>query len=134
MSPEQVRGEELDARTDLFSFGVVLYEMAGGKPAFEALRRRETMNAILRDDPPALPALGAAGFGLDRAPLPGERGPIVDSNPRQIWLLRSRHYRYHSCAQGRAGIRHRGSGRRCRPPASQFWRRSGYTGLASRIR
>jgi len=55
MSPEQVRSEDLDERTDLFSFGVVLYEMAGGKPAFGGRSSAETMGAILRDDPPELP-------------------------------------------------------------------------------
>jgi hypothetical protein len=62
MSPEQVRGEPVDHRSDIFSFGAVLYEMATGKRAFQARSSVETMNAILRDDPPAI--------GPDTPPLP----------------------------------------------------------------
>jgi serine/threonine protein kinase len=54
MSPEQVRGELIDSRSDIFSFGAVLYEMLTGKRAFKRATSAETMTAILRDEPPAL--------------------------------------------------------------------------------
>src|ERR1700728_974614 len=52
MSPEQVKAKDLDARTDLFSFGAVLYEMATGKLPFEGSSPGEICSAILRDEPP----------------------------------------------------------------------------------
>jgi eukaryotic-like serine/threonine-protein kinase len=56
MSPEQVRGNVADARSDLFSLGVVLYEMVSGKRAFAGDSAVETMNAILKQEPPDLDA------------------------------------------------------------------------------
>ena len=54
MSPEQVRGLPVDHRTDIFSFGAVLYEMLAGRRAFRGDSQVETMNAILKEDPPEL--------------------------------------------------------------------------------
>jgi len=54
MSPEQVRGETVDYRSDIFSFGAVLYEMLTGKRAFVGDTTVETMNAVLKNDPPEI--------------------------------------------------------------------------------
>jgi Tol biopolymer transport system component len=56
MSPEQLRGEPVDARSDIFSLGAVLYEMFSGNRAFKGKTAVETMSAILREDPPEMVA------------------------------------------------------------------------------
>jgi eukaryotic-like serine/threonine-protein kinase len=54
MSPEQARGKTADYRSDQFSFGVILYEMASGKKAFDKPESVQTMSAILTEDPPPI--------------------------------------------------------------------------------
>ncbi|HEV8253115.1 MAG TPA: serine/threonine-protein kinase, partial [Vicinamibacteria bacterium] len=54
MSPEQARGGRVDHRSDVFSFGVVLYEMFSGRRPFQGPSRVETLHAILKDPPPPL--------------------------------------------------------------------------------
>jgi len=60
MAPEQVRGEPADTRTDIFSFGSVLYEMLSGARSFRRDTAAETMTAVLKDDPPELSEGGRA--------------------------------------------------------------------------
>jgi len=59
MAPEQLEGKEkeVDARTDIFAFGAVVYEMATGKRAFEGKSQASVIGAILKDDPPPMSSL-----------------------------------------------------------------------------
>ncbi|MBI2835760.1 MAG: serine/threonine-protein kinase [Acidobacteria bacterium] len=67
MAPEQVRGQTVDARADIFAFGAVLYEMLSGRRAFVGETPADTMTAILRNDPPDIATINAAlPAALDR--------------------------------------------------------------------
>jgi eukaryotic-like serine/threonine-protein kinase len=69
MSPEQVRAEPVDARSDIFSFGCVLYEMIAGKRAFQAGTGVETMHAILKAEPQE--------FEIEQSKMPPSLATIV---------------------------------------------------------
>ncbi|HVG31217.1 MAG TPA: protein kinase [Pyrinomonadaceae bacterium] len=67
MSPEQLRGRAVDHRTDIFSFGAVLYEMLTGRRAFSGETPADTISAILKEDPPELStASGMVAPALER--------------------------------------------------------------------
>ena len=70
MSPEQTEGKEVDARSDIFSFGAVLFEMLTGEPAFQRDSISATIAAILRDHPPPL--------AQSRPDLPPELEQLVE--------------------------------------------------------
>jgi len=92
MSPEQVRGEQLDARTDLFSFGTVLYEMATGQQAFTGHTAALTYDAIL-NRPPIAPA-------RINPEIPPKVQEIIDKA-----LEKDRDLRYQSASEFRADLK-----------------------------
>jgi serine/threonine protein kinase/dipeptidyl aminopeptidase/acylaminoacyl peptidase len=91
MSPEQVRREKLDARTDLFSFGLVLYEMATGQRAFTGETASELHDAILNQTPVSARELNPE--------LPSKLEAIIDRS-----LEKDRERRYQTASELRAGL------------------------------
>ena len=88
MAPEQVRGEPVDHRTDIFAFGAVLHEMISGTPAFRRDSRIATANAVLESDRPSWPTPWPRRF--DESSSGASRRRLTSgSNPPAIPRLRS---------------------------------------------
>ena len=82
MSPEQARGEALDARTDLFSFGIVLYEMATGQQPFAGSSSAVIFNQILEHQP--------VRPGTLNPRMPARLEEISRRRSRRIWTCAAR--------------------------------------------
>ena len=89
MAPEQVRGEPIDHRADIFALGVVLHEMLSGKRPFQRETTAETMTAILKDDVPDLSAARDIQPSSASSAAVSRSAATIDSIPRTISASRS---------------------------------------------
>jgi serine/threonine-protein kinase len=85
MAPEQLEGREVDARTDIFAFGAVVYEMATGKRAFEGASQASLISAILSSHPPSLSSLQP----MTPAPLDRVVRKCLAKEPEKRWQTAS---------------------------------------------
>ena len=94
LAPEQIRGEPLDARSDLFGVGAMLFEMLAGRPAFAGRTAMEVLHATLHDQPPALTGSPTVA-GVDRvirralAKRPAERPASADAMAEELRSIRA---------------------------------------------
>jgi serine/threonine protein kinase/Tol biopolymer transport system component len=91
MSPEQARGEKLDVRTDLFSFGLVLYEMSTGERAFPRGSASDVHDAVLHQTPTPVQSLNPK--------VPSELQAVIDKS-----LRKDREYRYQTASELRSDL------------------------------
>jgi serine/threonine protein kinase len=104
MSPEQVRGDAADHRSDIFSFGAMLYELLVGKRAFAAATSAEIMTAILREDPPELPPVASGALReIVRHCLEKEPAARFQSAKDLAFALRSTLTQTNTTPSGRIG-------------------------------
>ncbi len=114
MSPEQIRGQSVDHRSDIFSFGCVLHEMLTGTPPFQGASMVEAMNATLTQERPEIDLTSGVVQSLDRIV-----GHCLDKEPE------SRFQSAKDLAFDLAAISEVSQGVRALAPASRRWKRRG---------
>ena len=128
MAPEQIEGHEIDARTDVFSFGVILFEMLSGRRPFEGGSRASLMAAIVGAEPPALSSL------QPRIPASLERLILrcLAKDPDDRWqTARDLAAELRWIAEGGSGTASAATGPTIRPRRAALWSAAAAAGLTA---